>query len=105
MTIRNDGPVAESATSAESDAAASAEFHRTSVEAGVARMAAVPRLEIPPRGDVTLEPNGLHLMLIDLRRPLIAGTTIRLTIRFASGLSQSLDVPVRASRPSGHGTH
>ena len=105
MTIRNESPSAETATSVESEAAARAEFHRTTLEAGVARTVAIPRIEIPPRSEVTLEPNGLHLMLVDLRRPLVAGATVRLTIRFASGLSREVDVQIRSSRPSGHTTH
>ncbi len=39
-------------------------LHETTIEDGVARMRALPRLEIPGGGSVTLKRGGKHLMLM-----------------------------------------
>lgn len=105
LTIRNEGADPDMVTSVESNAAGRVEIHRTAVESGVARMLPVPQLEIPPRTEIRLEPNGLHLMLVDLRAPLVAGSTISVTIRFRSGEAATFEVPIRSTRPSGHSAH
>ena len=105
LTIRNDGADPDVVTSVESNAALRVEIHRTTVESGVARMQPVPQLEIPPRTEIRLEPNGLHFMLVDLRAPLVAGSTITVTIHFRSGEAATFEVPIRSTRPSGHSAH
>ncbi|MBL8702578.1 MAG: copper chaperone PCu(A)C [Alphaproteobacteria bacterium] len=105
MTIRNEGREPDALIAAQTEAAARAELHRTVIENGIARMQPVPHLEIPPGSDVRLEPNGLHLMLIELRAPLVAGTSFPLRVKFRSGLELALAVPVRTARAGGHSAH
>lgn len=63
-----------------SPAAGAVELHSGSVEGGVMRMRAVPRIELPAGKTVKLAPGGLHLMLIDLKQPLKAGGKVPLTL-------------------------
>jgi periplasmic copper chaperone A len=63
-----------------SPAAASVEMHSSSVEGGVMRMRAVPRIELKAGQTVKLAPGGLHLMLIDLKKPLKPGEKVPLTL-------------------------
>ena len=61
---------------ARSPAHGSAELHETKIVDGVSRMRAVPELRIAPDSVAELKPGGLHLMLMDPRVPLKAGTKV-----------------------------
>jgi copper(I)-binding protein len=70
---------------------------------GVMRMRLIEGgLEIPSGGAVELKPSGMHLMLIGLRRPLIAGENVAVTLVFAGGARLETSLEVRAVG-SGHG--
>jgi copper(I)-binding protein len=56
------------------------ELHSMTLDGGVMRMRALPRIELPAGKTVNLAPNGLHLMLIDLKRPLKAGDKLPLVL-------------------------
>ena len=74
LSITNNGPEQDTLIAASTPAAAHVEFHRTSLEAGMARMRPAGALVVAPNATVTAEPGGLHLMLVDLKSPLVAGT-------------------------------
>ena len=58
-------------------------LHRSSIdENGVARMWAVGKLQIAPGESVRFEPNGLHVMFMDLNAPFVAGQTVPLQLTF-----------------------
>ena len=67
---------------AHTPAAARVEFHRTSFEAGMARMRPAGALVVGPKATLTAEPGGLHLMLVDLKSPLVAGSLVPLILQF-----------------------
>ena len=87
-----------------SPAAGVAEVHEMARDGDVMRMRAVPALALPADKAVELKPGGYHLMLMDLKAPLAAGSTVPLTLllRDAQGaeLRQPLQVPVRAAAPA-----
>ena len=56
-----------------STSAAADELHITSMEAGVMKMRPVARVELPGSKTVKLAQGGVHLMLIDLKKPLKPG--------------------------------
>ena len=56
-----------------------AEMHQTTIKEGIASMAQIESLTIPANGSVTLEPGGLHIMLMKLQGPLIKGDPLRLS--------------------------
>jgi copper(I)-binding protein len=99
LTIRNRGAVADRLVDATSGVARHVEFHQTSAVretggmamgssmAGMPDMATEMRrvrsVAIPAGGTVAFAPGSLHAMLIGLRRPLTAGRSFELRLRFA----------------------
>ena len=75
LTNNTDEPIRITAVTSPQFAAV--EIHETSIEDGIARMRELDALVVPPRGNVTLERGGKHLMLM---RPgdLADGVTLRL---------------------------
>ncbi|MFN2308862.1 MAG: copper chaperone PCu(A)C [Gammaproteobacteria bacterium] len=73
----------------------SVEIHQTRVVDGLARMLPQERLAIPAGGGVTLEPGGLHMMLIQARHPLSAGDRVMLQLRLEDGTQVPVDAEVR----------
>lgn len=103
MTIANDGVAAVRLTVGESAVAERVEVHAMSVVGGVMRMRPIEGgLEIPSGGAVELKPSGMHLMLIGLRRPLVAGESVAVTLIFADGARLEAPLNVRAMG-GGHG--
>lgn len=91
-------------------AAAFAEVHEMRMDNNVMKMSALKEgLELPAGKAVELKPGSFHLMLMDLPRPLSAGSTIQLTLVFrdAKGLEQRTDVkvPVAAAAPMPMSAH
>jgi len=72
------------------------ELHSMSVDGGVMRMRAVPRVELPAGKTVKLAPNGLHLMLFGLKQPLKEGDKVSLELGIQSGSSAPTIVKVEA---------
>jgi len=81
--------------SATTDVAERLSFHETIDDKGVMRMIAQPDGFIIPAGEsLVLEPGRKHLMLENLRAPLVAGEQFTLTLTFADAASLTLTVPV-----------
>jgi copper(I)-binding protein len=97
---------------AASPAAREVQIHTHVSEGGMSRMVQLPELALPAGAGVRLEPGGLHLMLIDLVRPLVAGESIELRLTLANAGPVELTVPVLDARAAGpspdagaHGAH
>lgn len=70
-------------------------FHETVDDKGVMRMIAQPDGFVVPAGEsLVLEPGRKHLMLENLRAPLVAGEQFTLTLTFADAAPLTLTVPV-----------
>ena len=86
--------------SAASPLAARVELHSTTLDGGVMRMRAVDRIALPARKTVKLAPNGLHLMAVDLTRPLQPGEKLPLELRVevsgGAATTIRIDAEVRA---------
>ncbi len=48
---------------------------------------------------MALAPGGLHIMLLDLAKPLELGETFTITLTFESGATQDVTVEVREEAP------
>lgn len=70
-------------------------LHETQLVDGISRMRAVPRLAVPARGEVSLQPGGLHLMLMDPRAPVKAGERIEVEFELEDGRVLRSTWPVR----------
>ena len=82
-----------------SPAAARVELHSMALDAGVMKMRPVENIVLPPGTAVKLAPGGLHIMLLDLKRPLKEGDKVPLTlyIRHAGATTQvKVEATVRA---------
>jgi copper(I)-binding protein len=78
-------------------AAGAAEIHSMTMEGNVMRMRAVAAVEIPAHATTALKPGGYHVMLMDLKQPLVAGETIPLSLTFAK--AGRIDVTARVEPP------
>ena len=87
--------------SASTPQAASVELHAMTMENGVASMAMLETLPIPANSTLMIEPNGLHLMLIDLTAPLVEDQYFSLTLVFEKAGEVTLEVKVEAADETG----
>src|SRR5689334_1600962 len=94
LSITNRGPRQDTLLGASSPVAARVEFHRTSFDAGMAHMRPAGTLVIAPNSTLTAEPGGLHLMLVDLKSPLVAGTRVPLVLHFQSAGEITVELEV-----------
>jgi periplasmic copper chaperone A len=96
--ISNQGSRPDRLLALTSDAASAVELHESRSVQGVVEMRQVSAVDCPPGVTVKSEPGGLHVMLVGLVRPLVAGTMFTLKLQFRDAGSLTLQVPVKASR-------
>jgi hypothetical protein len=104
LTITSAG-VADRLVAAATPAAGAVEIHTHVEEAGSERMVRVAELTLPADEAVRLTPGGQHLMLVDIKTPMVPGTKVALSLRFAEAGTVDIDVPVvdaRAQAPAAH---
>jgi periplasmic copper chaperone A len=86
--------------------AARAELHSMSMDGGIMRMRAVPRLELPAGKTVKLAPGGLHIMLFELKQPLKTGDKVPIVLTVQSSgtslITLKLEAEVRAGPAEPH---
>ena len=70
------------------------ELHHMSHEGGMMTMEKLTRVEIPANGQISFAPGGKHLMMHQPKREFKAGQWLRLTLNFASGHKQALNIQV-----------
>jgi copper(I)-binding protein len=98
LLLRNSGPRPRELSGASSPVAQAVEVHDMAFQRGVARMRKLERVVIPARGELRLAPGGSHLMLIGLRRQLIAGQAVPVTLKFRDGTA--MEVVLRVGSPA-----
>ena len=84
-------------TGVRSPAYGSVELHETRVVEGVSRMRAVPVLRVAPDDAAVLKPGGLHLMLMEPRAPLKAGSKVAVEFELKDGGVLRGEFDVRAA--------
>ena len=82
MTLVNKGTAEDRLVSVSTPVAGKAEVHSTTTENGVMHMAPVAALVVKPGTPTVLKPGGYHVMLMDLKGPLVAGKTFVITLTF-----------------------
>jgi periplasmic copper chaperone A len=100
LSITNNGSQQDTLIAASTPAAARVEFHRSTLEAGMARMRPAGAVVVAPNTTITAEPGGLHLMLVDLKSPLVAGTSVPLVLQFESAGSITVQLQVEPQGPA-----
>ena len=105
LTIANRGTAPDRLVSASSPAAGRLELHTHVRDGDVMRMRAVPAIDIAPGQVVTLQPGGMHLMLIGLTQPLRQGEAVPVTLRFERAGEVRVDFAVQAAGARGPAAH
>ena len=75
------------------------EFHRTEVVDGLARMREEQVIVIAAGASVSLEPGGLHMMLMNPQRALKAGDRAIVELRLSDGRLVRVELPIRRQAP------
>jgi periplasmic copper chaperone A len=101
LSITNKGRDEDTLIAARTPAAERVEFHRTSLESGMARMRPAGTLVVAPNATLTAEPGGLHLMLVGLKTPLVEGTSVPLVLTFktAGDVTVQMKIETRETSP------
>jgi len=94
VTIKNTGQTADKLIDVASPAADQAQVHDMKVEGDVSQMWLIGEIDIPAGQTVTLAPNGLHIMLLGLKKPLELAQTFPLTLTFEKAGSVTVEVTV-----------
>tara|TARA_R110002110_G_scaffold85816_6_gene223988 strand:+ start:26669 stop:27133 length:465 start_codon:yes stop_codon:yes gene_type:complete len=94
LTAQNKGRETVWLVGVETPVAVRAEIHRIIRDGDVLSMQSAGDVEIPPAGSVTLAPGGLHVMLMNLRQPIVRGSEFPLVLRFSNGERLEVTVPV-----------
>lgn len=108
LKIENKGGKADKLTGVSSDIAGKAQIHTTSVdEKGIAKMEMQKELEIPAGETVVLEPGGTHIMLIDLKEPVMGKDEIELDLIFENAGVVEVEAHVTGlgDNHGGHDSH
>jgi copper(I)-binding protein len=93
LTLTNRSKTPDRLTGISGDVATAIELHTMLMENNVMKMRRMDVLTVAPGTPVMLKPGGMHLMLIGLKQPLVAGHTFPLRLHF----ERAGDIPVEVS--------
>lgn len=108
VTIVNTGKTDDQLVSASSPVSAKTEIHSMTMDGGVMKMRPLPNgLAIPAGKTTSLKPGGYHIMLIGLKAPLVEGTLVPMTLKFARAGAVKVELKVEAAGAAepAHGNH
>ena len=94
--IENRGPASDRLVSAHSPIADRAEIHTHEMDGGMMTMRRVHAVEVPAQGEVAFKPGGLHVMLLGLKEPLVAGERFPLALGFEQAGTIEAPVEIRS---------
>lgn len=96
MVIVNASAVADALLAVRSPIAERVEIHVSRMEQDVMTMRQLSRVELPVGATVRFEPGGMHLMLLGLKQPLVAGETVPLVLSFAEAGERRIELQVQS---------
>lgn len=99
MDVTNTGMATRSIVAVNAPDYAMAHIHQSSEKDGIATMMAMHQLDIKPGQTVTLEPGGLHVMLMKPAAPLKLNGDVTLEVEFANG--ETMQVTAKVVKPYG----
>ena len=103
--VRNGGSDAVRIVSVSSPVADRAELHAHESDGGVMKMRHVHEVEVPAGEAISLEPGGLHVMLIGLKQPLVDGESFPLTVEFDNAGTIEVTVEITREGRTDHSGH
>ena len=95
FTLKNDTGKSDRLLKLSTSVAEKVEVHRTEVLDGIARMREVAVLHVDAGQTLEFKPGGMHVMLMGLRKPLVAGTAYELDLLFEVAGARKVKVLVR----------
>ncbi len=104
MNIRTSAAVADRLSEAISDLSERIEIYTYARIAGVLQRQPLPNIAIDPGVLVQLQPGGLHLLMVELKEPIVADIPFKIWVKFdnAGGFEVELDVvPIGGSPACG----
>ncbi len=95
FTLKNDTGKSDRLLKLSTPVASKVQVHRTEILDGIARMREVAVLHIDAGQTLEFAPNGMHLMLMGLKQPLVEGQKFDLELLFEVGGPRKVEVVVR----------
>lgn len=106
LTIVNKGAEADRLAAVSTPAAGVGQLHQMKMEGDVMKMNELPDgIDIPANSTVALEPGGLHIMLMDLKGPLVEGTSFPVTLTFEKAGTVEIQMQVGGVGAKGEPDH
>lgn len=110
MIIKNSGDIDDRVIDARSEASKRAELHthvETTVDGQTFMKMGIMEggFPIPAHGETVLKRGGMHVMLMGLKRPLIQGETVKVTLILEKAGEVEIEIPVDLERKPAHGGH
>ena len=109
VTLVNHGHHQQTLVSASSPNYKHIEFHTSEMIDGMVSMKKVEQVTIGSHQSVYFKPGGLHLMMHKPAKAPVEGETIRVSLVFASGVTQDIELEVRKRQAKmkmqGHSHH
>lgn len=97
MTLSIAGMTADRLIAVSTPVAKRAALHTLLMDKGIMKMRPVKAIEVSPGSPTSLEPGGLHIMLMGLKAPLKEGQLIPLRLTFAR--AGTLDIEALVQKP------
>jgi len=105
LEVKNNGKQQQVLTGVSSPAFGKIEIHRSVIHGNMAHMEHQKELPIPPNASVLLQQGGLHLMLMDAKKPLNSGDQVPMTFVFGNGEKIAVSATVRSGKMEGMEDH
>ena len=99
MTLLNRGAQPDRLLGVSGEVAKTIELHTHLMEDNQMKMRPVAAIEVKPGEPTVLKPGGVHMMLIDLKQPLVAGQHFPLTLTFERAGKIPIEVTVTKTEP------
>jgi copper(I)-binding protein len=97
MKIKNTGTEPDRLVGGATPVAAKFEIHEMTMEKGVMRMRPLPAgVEIKPGETVELKPSGMHIMMMDVKQPIVRGKPFKASLTFEKAGAVDVDFAVEA---------
>ncbi|HTM79032.1 MAG TPA: copper chaperone PCu(A)C [Devosia sp.] len=95
FAITNTGTTPDRLVSVTAPELGDGQIHEMSMQGDVMKMRPLPDGIVIPAGEtVTLEPSGLHVMIMGLKAPFVEGQSVKVTLTFETAGSVALELPV-----------
>ena len=95
FTLKNDTAKSDRLLKISSPIASKAQVHRTEILDGLSRMREVAVLHVDAGQTLEFAPNGMHVMLMGLKKPLVEGQKFELELQFEVAGPRKVAVTVR----------